>query len=97
MLDRIDMGCRVSGEKAVNADEFVTMSQIPDIVKPDSYVHNQYSASIEWVVNHQLNKTPVIQVFDSLNRQIFGDIIHDSINSSRILFNYAVAGKAVCN
>lgn len=62
-----------------------------------NYVHNQGSANATWVITHSLGKLPSITIVDSSNREVIGDIVHDSINQATISFSSAFAGKAYVN
>lgn len=62
-----------------------------------NYVHTQASALGTWTVAHNLGKRPSVTVVDSSDREVEGDIVHDSINQATITFSAAFAGKAYVN
>lgn len=59
------------------------------------YQHDQTSPSAEWIVNHNLGFTPSIEVLNTAGREIEGDVLHISLNQTRIYFNQPIAGKAL--
>lgn len=61
------------------------------------YQHIQASASSTWVIIHNLNKRPAVTVVDSTDREVEGEIVHDSLNQATITFTAAFAGKAYVN
>lgn len=61
------------------------------------YVFNQAVGSVEWVINHSLNKRPSVTCFDSANTPINGQVRHVDNNLLRIFFNNPVSGKAYLN
>jgi len=62
-----------------------------------SYVHNQLSASSEWIINHNLNNHPNVTVVDSAGSVVVGDITYISENEVRISFTASFSGKAYLN
>lgn len=55
---------------------------------------NQTSPSAEWVVNHNLGYNPMVRVFVGNEEVQPAQIIHDSVNSTRIIFNSPYVGVA---
>ena len=51
-----------------------------------TYEHHQLTAASTWLIIHNLNKHPNVQVFDSAGNEWMGEIIHDSLNQLRISF-----------
>lgn len=60
------------------------------------FVHTQASASAEWVINHNLGFQPAVGVFDSGSREVDAEVVHMSVNQTRIYFSMAIAGFARC-
>ncbi len=62
-----------------------------------SHVHVQSLASIEWTVNHNLNKFPSITVVDSAGTVVEGDVEYIDPDNSIIRFSASFSGRAYCN
>jgi hypothetical protein len=62
-----------------------------------NYVHNQLSASAQWVVFHNLGKFPSVMVVDSGDTVIEPDIHYDNNVQLTIKFGSATSGKAYLN
>lgn len=62
-----------------------------------SYMHNQLSASNEWIIQHNLNKYPNIAVVDSAGNVVVGEIKYISANEVQLNFNAPFSGKAYLN
>lgn len=65
--------------------------------KDKHYTHNQTVASSQWVITHDLNKYPSVEVVDTAGTIVIGDITHNSVNQITITFNAAFSGKAFLN
>lgn len=61
------------------------------------YTHVQRVASDVWVVTHNLNKYPSITVVDSAETVVIGDAEYLDLNTVRLTFIGAFAGKAYFN
>lgn len=61
------------------------------------YQHDQPSALDTWIVNHNLNIRPNVQVFSVGGVQMFAEVIHIDANQVRVYFDNPVAGYAVCS
>lgn len=72
-----------------------TGPQGPTGADGSSYEHVQASALTEWIVNHNLDKHPVISVITTGGVEVIVEIIHMSTNQARIYFNQPQAGKAM--
>lgn len=59
------------------------------------YIHDQSSASAEWIVNHNFGYKPVIDILDAADREIEADVIHISDNQTRVYFNQPKMGKVI--
>lgn len=58
------------------------------------YVFTKTEAAIQWDIAHNLGEYPVIQLVDTLNVIIEGEIEHIDINNTKVTFNVALEGKA---
>jgi len=63
----------------------------------NTYIHNQISASTEWIIKHDLNKYPNASVVDSAGSVVVGDVIYISENEIKVSFTAAFSGKAYLN
>lgn len=62
-----------------------------------TYVHNQIQSSVEWVIIHNLEKCPSVEVQDSAGTDIIGEVTYDSLNQLTLRFSSAFSGKAYLN
>ena len=62
-----------------------------------AYVHEQSTASANWVVQHNLGKKPSITVVDSADTVVVGAYEYINDNEVRLHFNSAFTGKAYLN
>ena len=63
----------------------------------ENYVHDQQTASANWVVVHNLNKYSAVSIVDTSNDAIMGEIKYNSLNQLTITFTAAISGKAYLN
>jgi len=63
----------------------------------EHYVHDQQAASTTWTVVHNMNKYPSVNVVDTANDEVTGDVKYNSLNQIRITFSAAFSGKAYLN
>ena len=63
----------------------------------ENYVHDQQVASTTWIVNHNMNKYPSVNVVDTANDEVTGDVKYNSLNQITISFTAAFSGKAYLN
>jgi hypothetical protein len=63
----------------------------------DYYLHDQQVASDTWTVAHNMNKYPSINIVDTANDIIMGEVRYNSLNQLTITFTAAVSGKAYLN
>lgn len=52
-------------------------------------------ASAQWIIEHNLNKYPIISIMDDSGNQVEADINYNSLNSVTITFAKPLSGKAV--
>jgi hypothetical protein len=62
-----------------------------------NFVFNQSSASSTWTINHTLDKFPAVEVVNSANTIVIGDITYNSTSQITITFTAAFSGKAYLN
>ena len=62
-----------------------------------NFVFTQSSASATWTINHTLNKFPAIEVVDSANDIVIGNVTYNSTSQITITFTAAFSGKAYLN
>lgn len=63
----------------------------------ENYVHDQQTASATWVVNHNMNKYPSVNIVDTANDEVTGDVRYNNLNQITITFTAAFSGKAYLN
>jgi hypothetical protein len=64
-------------------------------VKPTyAYTHYQSSASVTWVIPHNLGYYPIVRVFIGSQEVQPASVTHDSVNQTTITFNTAQVGYA---
>ena len=61
------------------------------------FLHDQAIPSMDWVVQHNLNKYPAVSIVDSSGDQVEGEVHYDGINTLRVTFSAPFAGKAYIN
>lgn len=59
-----------------------------------AYVHVQSAVSTVWTINHNLGYRPAVELLDTGNQEIDGDIAHPSTNQTVVTLNPASAGLA---
>lgn len=59
------------------------------------FTHTQAVAASTWVVNHNLGRRPVVEVFSPGWVQVEAAVVHTSVNQTQISFNTPQAGQAV--
>ena len=50
-----------------------------------------------WVINHNLNRRPLIGVFSVGGIEMMAEVIHISANQVQVIFDNPVAGYAICS
>lgn len=60
------------------------------------YMHTQASDSVEWIVNHNLGRYPVVSVLSVGLVEQIAEIVHFSTNQVRIYFAQPYKGMAQC-
>lgn len=65
--------------------------------KLDTYIYDQTTPSATWVIQHNLQKYPSVEVVDSAGTVVEGGISYDNDNQITITFVGAFSGKAYLN
>ena len=66
--------------------------------EPDKHFsYRQYSASDEWIIQHNLNKQPSVTVVDSAGTVVVGEVIYLDMNTVKITFTAPFSGRAYLN
>lgn len=60
------------------------------------YLHNQVSEAIEWIINHNLGRYPVMSILSIGSVEVTAEITHISANQSRAYFAQPCRGLAQC-
>ena len=63
----------------------------------DNYIHDQQVALITWIITHNMNKYPSVNIVDTANDEVTGDVKYNSLNQITISFTAAFSGKAYLN
>lgn len=58
------------------------------------YIHTQGSPALEWIVNHNLNVFPNVTVYSVGGQEVEAQVVHMSLNQTRIYFSTETAGSA---
>lgn len=59
------------------------------------FLHTQSTASNTWLINHNLNLYPQIQLFTLAWVRIYADEQHLSLNTTQVSFSYPAVGYAI--
>lgn len=94
----------ILGEGLLGSSDFtgttVSISIDYDFVQQavsENYIHDQQIASNTWVVVHNMNKYPAVNIVDTSNDIIMGEVRYNSLNQLTIAFTAAISGKAYLN
>lgn len=64
---------------------------------PTNYIHLQDVPSDTWVIEHNLGKYPSVNIVDSANDDVIGEINYNNINQITLTFTASFSGKAFLN
>lgn len=70
---------------------------LPYFDKDKTFNFVQGVAATTWAINHNLGKFPSVNVFDSAETPLIGQIEHLDNNNLKINFNKSISGKAYLN
>lgn len=71
-----------------------TNTQLSTTISDFNYVHNQGVTASTWTINHNLNRYPNINIVDSNNIIIVGEVNYQNLNTIQLTFNSGTIGKA---
>lgn len=74
----------------------LNFAYIKDQVR-ENYIHDQQVASATWVVLHNMNKYPSVNIVDTANDEVTGEVRYNNLNQLTITFTAAFSGKAYLN
>ena len=60
-----------------------------------NFVYEQVDLSAEWIIEHNLEKYPIVSIIDDNGDEVEADIHYDSLNQITINFNKEVKGFAI--
>lgn len=63
----------------------------------ETYVHVQNSSDTNWVIQHNLERYPSVEVVDSAGSLVIGSIHYVDANRVELSFEYPFSGKAYLN
>lgn len=72
----------------------VTESQVQEVINSNEYKHIQSVSSSQWVINHNLNKIPLVIVYDSAGNVWNGEQSNTNLNQTIIDFSVPFSGTA---
>jgi len=78
-------------------DGSTTYNSLPYFLADKNLIFTQAVTNTTWVIAHNLNKRPAVQIFDTAGTPLRGQITHIDDNNINIFFNKAVSGKAYLN
>lgn len=90
---KINLICNPLGSDG-GLDAVDVQSLIAASLAQQEHNHVQQVASAEWVINHNLNKRPLIEVYDSAGNEWIGRETHVNLNQTIINFNVPFSGTA---
>jgi hypothetical protein len=87
------------GAKQLSDENYTTndMNLLHSLKTDSFYEYVQNTPDSEWVVTHNLNKKPSVQIFNNLGIQMIGMIIYNDLNTLTINFNGNYSGFAIIN
>jgi hypothetical protein len=72
-------------------------SRLSNIESQGGYVHTQSVAATEWIIIHNLERSPGIFVTDTAGNIVEFDRSDPDFSTSTLTFSSATTGKAVCS
>lgn len=82
--------------KVNDTENGITVTAI-EVESDKYYLHEQLTASSQWLVQHNLNKYPSVTVIDSALRIVICEVEYIDSNSLYVKTNSVFSGKAMCN
>jgi hypothetical protein len=68
----------------------------PGVGGATAYVHHQPTPSTEWIINHNLGYYPDVTVLSTGLAEVDAEVVHISVNQTRVYFVVPFAGIARC-
>jgi hypothetical protein len=62
----------------------------------NDFTYINYVASNVWNIQHNLNKYPVVKIFDENNVEVIGTVNYVDLNNITLSFNLDIVGKCIC-
>jgi hypothetical protein len=72
-------------------------NRISNIEAQGGYVHTQAVAATQWIIIHNLGRSPGVFVEDESGNTIEFDRSDPNFNSTLLNFSAAITGKAICS
>lgn len=69
----------------------------PTINEDKHYLHEQKTASDEWIIKHDLHKYPSVSIVDSAGSMVMGDVLYNSPDQVTLRFSAPFSGSAYLN
>lgn len=76
---------------------FKIETQIQESLVDKHKVHVFDIPTLEWVINHNMEKNPAVTITDMEEKEVESDIIHDSNMQLRVIHSRPFSGKAFLN
>lgn len=61
----------------------------------DLFEYSPATASAEWILNHNFGRNPLVSVLSPGGVEVEAEVVHTSLNQSRVLFIAPQLGKAI--
>ena len=82
-------------------DRTVTLNYRDNTTISDSFkyahIHNQSAASATWNIVHNLGKYPAVNIVDTADNEVIGEVEYTGANTLTVKFTAAFSGKAFLN
>lgn len=99
--EAIKKGAKVSGRLYFSPSGKIyldtTSGRILIADKTQTFAFQQETESEIWVIEHNLNRYPVVTIIDNEGNELIGDVKYDSENQITIAFSEACSGKVFLN
>lgn len=96
-LDPVNRGETVTFESANSGLSIVVSDNKLTFTAKLGYVFTQSTPTAIWIINHDLGKYPAVNIVDSANDEVIGEVNYTSTSQIVITFSAAFSGKAFLN
>lgn len=96
-LDPVNRGETVTFESANSGLSIVVSDNKLTFTAKLGYVFTQSTPAAVWTINHDLGKYPAVNIVDSANDEVIGEVHYTSTSQIVITFSAAFSGKAFLN